>query len=500
MKNDSFFKNSLILTISNLTTGVFGFIFSIVLSKELGAEGLGLYGLIMPIYDLFICLICGGMITAISKVAAAYFSKRDYSNLNKTIDAALIFNSIWAIFISILVFINAYFISLYVIKDSRTTEALKVMCPAMIFIALSSILKGYFYGTSNVKIPALIDICEKACRIIVIILIIKIFSLKTLNSTVTAAYVTLTIGELISLILLYIFYIKSRNTKTYNSGKPTDKIQLLFDVLIISFPLCLNGFLTTILSTISTLIVPRRLVSIGINYSSALSMIGKFKGMSSTIIFFPIIVVTSMATILVPDLAKSISKNDYFAMEDRINEVIRIAFILGISSLAICKSIPNELGVLLYNRNDLGSYISFISWCAPIIYVASVTYGILNGFGKQKIILRNSIIVSIEEVILLYILTGIPSINIYGYGISMFITGITILILNFNEILKKCNPHFTISNIIVYFLLGMLVFLIIKILNNIIPGNLAQIKYVFLIFCGFALTFIFSSLFKIFQE
>ncbi|MDF2882713.1 MAG: sporulation protein SpoVB [Clostridiaceae bacterium] len=497
MRKDSFFKDSLILTTSNLTTGVFGFIFSIVLSKELGAEGLGLYGLVMPIYDLFICLICGGMITAVSKVAAGYFSKRDYGNLNKTIEAALIFDSVWSLFISTLVFFNAYFISIYIIKDSRTTQAIKVMCPAMIFIALSSILKGYFYGISKVKIPALIDICEKACRIIVIILIIKIFSLKTLNGTVTAAYVTLTIGELISLILLYTFYINNRSTKTYNSGKSNDKIQLLFDVIIISFPLCLNGFLSTMLSTMATLIVPRRLVSAGINYSTALAMIGKFKGMSSTIIFFPIIVVTSMATILVPDLAKSISKNDYFAMEDRIKGVVKIAFILGIASMAICKSIPNELGILLYNRNDLGHYISFISWCAPIIYVASVTYGILNGFGKQKIILRNSIIVSTEEVILLYILTGIPSINIYGYGISMLITGITILALNFNEIFKKCNPHFALSNIIVYFLVGLLVYLIIKILTNVIPENLVQIKYIFIIFCGFALTFAFCSLFKI---
>ncbi|QAT40294.1 stage V sporulation protein B [Clostridium sp. JN-9] len=497
MRKDSFFKDSLILTTSNLTTGVFGFIFSIVLSKELGAEGLGLYGLVMPIYDLFICLICGGMVTAVSKIAAGYFSKRDYGNLNKTIDAALIFDSMWSLFISALVFFNAYYISVYIIKDSRTTEAVKVMCPAMIFIALSSILKGYFYGISKVKIPAIIDICEKACRILIIILIIKIFSVKTLNGTVTAAYVTLTIGELISLILLYIFYIKNRNNKIYNPSKSSDKIQLLFDVIVISFPLCLNGFLTTILSALSALVVPRRLVSAGFNYSTALSMIGKFKGMSSTIIFFPIIVVTSIATILVPDLAKSISKNDYFAMEERIKEVVKIAFTLGIASLAICKSIPNELGIMLYNRNDLGQYISFISWCAPIIYVGSVTYGILNGFGKQKIILRNSLIVSIEEVILLYILTGIPSINIYGYGISMIITGSTILVLNFNEIFKKCNPDFALSNIMVYFLVGLLVYLIIKILVNTMPESLAQLKYIFIIICGFTLTFTFCSLFKI---
>jgi stage V sporulation protein B len=43
---DKFYKNSAILTLSNFITGFIGFAFSIVLSKKLGAEGLGLYGLL----------------------------------------------------------------------------------------------------------------------------------------------------------------------------------------------------------------------------------------------------------------------------------------------------------------------------------------------------------------------------------------------------------------------------------------------------------------------
>ncbi|MCS4465073.1 hypothetical protein JTT01_18060 [Clostridium botulinum] len=58
----------------------------------------------------------------------------------------------------------------------------------------------------------------------------------------------------------------------------------------------------------------------------------------------------------------------------------------------------------------------------------------LNGIGKQKILLRNSIIVAIEDLIFLYILTGLSFINIYGYGITLIITSITSIVLNFEEI------------------------------------------------------------------
>ena len=56
MHVDKFYKDSFILTLSNMVTGIIAFVFSLILSRELGAEGLGLYGLVMPIYGLLLCI------------------------------------------------------------------------------------------------------------------------------------------------------------------------------------------------------------------------------------------------------------------------------------------------------------------------------------------------------------------------------------------------------------------------------------------------------------
>lgn len=491
MRRDRFLKNSLILISSNLITGIFGFIFSIILSRELGAEGMGLYGLVMPIYDLFICLISGGMITAISKVAAVYFSKDDFRNLNRSIDISLLFDCVWALIIVSFVFIYAQYISIYIIKDPRTIHAIQVMCPAMLFIALSAILKGYFYGTSSIKIPAFIDILEKLLRIIVLVTIVTLFSLKDVKNTVTAAYVTLALGEFVSLILLYVSYKVKKSHYNFNFTAPEDKLQLLFNILVISFPLCLNGFLSTAISTVSALIVPRRLVASGIDYSTALSMIGKFKGMSLSIIFFPMVIIMSISTILIPDLSEKIDKKDYWNAEKRVSQVLKISLLLGITTMIICLSIPDSLGKLFYNRDDLGSYIKFSSFAAPIIFTAATTYGILNGLGKQSIILRNSLIVSLEELVILYILTGISCINIFGYGISLIITGITTLVLNLYEIKKSCNLSITTYEILITLLLGVLVYFVLAILNSIIPSQMFAFKNLFMIAIGFLISLIF---------
>lgn len=475
MKKDNFFRESLTLTVSNLATGILGFIFSIILSKELGPEGMGLFGLVMPIYNLFICLICGGMLTAVSKISAIYFGKQDYKNLNQTVKTAIGFDLIIGLFFAGLFFVFSDYISKYIIKDVRTLYSLKVVAPALIFISLSAILKGYFYGISKAKIPAFIDILEKAVRIAVIVTVMKLLTSPNLSKTVTVAYIALCIGEFISLLLLYIFY--RLNRSTYKTGvKRESRPQLLFDVLVISLPLCLNGFLSTALTTISTLVVPRRLVSAGFEYSTALSMIGKFSGMSLAIIFFPLLVVNSIATILVPDLSQTMDKKDYYAIEIRIAQVFRIAFLLGLSTLVIGISIPDSLGKLFFNRNDLGEYIRFAALSAPLTYCSATTFGILNGLGKQGALLRNSLVVSCLEVLLLYIFTGIKSINIYGFGLTIIITSTTLLLLNLHEIKKKCRFVVNPGELTIYSLLAVLIYLAINIVNNLVPSSFFILK------------------------
>lgn len=489
MVKDNFFKDSLILTASNLATGILGFMFSIILSRELGAEGMGLYGLIMPIYNLFICLISGGMVAAVSKVAAEYFTKNDFKNLNKTIKVCLSFDLIWGIIISILVFIFASFISTYVIKDVRALNAIKIICPAMVFVGLSSILKGYFYGVSNVKIPAVIDILEKAIRIAVVVALINFSLIQKSSNTVTAAYIALAVGEFVSMFLLYIYYKYNKRRNFQASGSSDGRAQLLFNILVISLPLCLNGFLSTALNTLSTLIVPRRLISAGIEYSTALSMIGKFNGMALNVTFFPMIVIGSMVTVLIPTLSQSVSRKDNYALEKRIAEVLKISFLLGICTLVICITIPDSLGRLFFGRPDLGSYIRFASLAAPLAYTAVTTYGILNGLGKQGILLRNSLIISVEEVLLLYILTSIPQINIFGYGLSLMITSFTAVIANLYEINKKYFIDFSLPELGIDLLLAVLLYYTLKILNNFIPDSIFILKNIIIITLGFALFF-----------
>ena len=497
MKKDKFFRNSLMLTLSNSTMNILKFVFSIILSRELGAEGMGLFALIMPIYDLFSCLVCGGMMTAISKQASSFFAKKDYKNLHKSIYVTIVFDLIWALIIALFVLFNSKYISINIIKDARSMNSLILVCIALIFVALSSIIKGYFYGTSNVNTPAIIDIFEKIIRIFVTVYIIKIMPVKEIENTVTAVYGALAAGEVVSFLLLYVFYriYKSRDIHNIELNYPSESShQLLFDILVMSVPLCINGFLTTSISTVSTLILPRRLLLAGFDHSTSLGMIGKFSGMALSIIFFPLVIIFSISIVLIPDIAESVEKKDYINLEERIHQVMRLSLLLGVATLIICFSMPDSLGKLFFGRDDLGTYIKFAALSAPFTYLSATTFSILNGLGRQGVLLRNSIIVAVEELILLYLLTSIPSINILGYGLSLMITSLTSVIMNLQEIKKKCYINLSLENFFIDILLSLLIYFLLNIMNNLIPDAFFKFKAIIMLVSGFVL-FLFSMIF-----
>lgn len=469
MSKDNFYRNSFLLTTSNLTTGVLGFVFSIYLSKVLGPEGVGLFGLVMPIYNLFISLMTAGVVASISKITAVYSAKNDFNNILKTMKTVATFNFIWAFLIGILVFFLSPTIGEYWVKDPRTVKAIMITSPAMVCIALSNILKGYFYGTTNIKIPAFIDIFEKSLRIVLIFVLLLIFKTDKLEILVMLAYLAICLGEFQSLILLYgaFRYTVRKIPVNYNMCK--SKKELLKDVLITSIPLCLNGFLISTFSTISTLIVPRQLMKAGFEYSEALALIGKYSGMALAIVTFPLIVIGSLNTLIIPDLSKSLSNDNMRSASRRIKNVIKISFLIGICTTVLCLCIPNSLGYLFFKRDDLGLYIRAASISMPFLFASNTMFGILNGLDKPNIILKNTIITEVLEITLLFFLTAIPSINIMSYAITMAIVSIISLMLNLYEVYKVINIEISIVNILIYTLASIFAFNVFKLIISLTP-------------------------------
>lgn len=492
MFKDKFFKNSAILTLSNSAMAILRFMFSVILSSALGAEGMGLYSLIMPVYDLFACIVCGGIVTAVSKEISAAMAERNYNKCNSTILITLMLLLLWSSFIAVVLIVVSTFLANNIINDYRALASLRILSPALVFIAITSVLKGYYYGVSEVLIPAIIDVFEKAARILFVIIFVKYIVCTDVELIVTIVYSALSIGEFISFILLFgFFYIKNKEHIRLQKNILVDNFNTFKSIIITAFPLCINGLLTTVMTMFSTVLLPDRLMSCGYTYKETLEMIGKFTGMAFNITSFTIVIIMSTSTILIPDISEKIALNNRDIISKRIKTVLLFSAMLGVSTVVLCLCIPSELGKMFYGRMDLGEYILYSSLTIPFIFVSATSYAIMSGLGLQKQVLYVSVYTSLLELIILYIISGISVINIYSYGISIAIASLVSIFINLRIIYLRYKFTFCIFELLLPVLFSILQFYIIKILSSSVKGIFYPLNYVLIIGVAYLCIFIF---------
>ena len=445
MKRSSFFEKTVVLIISNIITGTLMFGFSIILSRNIGPKGMGLYQLVMPVYIMFLCITGGGITISISKVAAEKKALGNYKELYKTITTTCIFEVIWSIIVTTFLIISSFYISDNILNDKRTLYSIFAFCPAIVIVSISSVYKGAYYGLQKVSTPAIVDVFEKIIRITILYLLIKSIGNSGLEFSSAVAVISLSFGELASLILFYLAF-KNYVGKNPGHGTCDNSLQLLINVLKLAVPLAINGILSTVFTTIITILIPRRLQAAGIQYEDALALFGKLQGMALTIAFYPTIIIGSLNVLLIPSISESVTFKKTGIINHRINTAFRVAAITAFSSTAIILSIPADLGMFFYNDKTIGDLLKMIAPAIPLVYFQITTFAILNGLGKQTNLLINSTILSIFDLIILYVLLGIPSININGFAINFTFSAILGICLNMLIIRKSFKYKFDLYN------------------------------------------------------
>ena len=439
MKRQSpFFKKTIILTASNILTGALSFIFSLLLSREIGSSGMGLYQLVMPLYNMFLFITGGGITITLSKVAAEKKASCSLAELYKTVKCVIVFELIWSSIITCFVLVSAGFLSTGILSDKRTLYSIMAFCPALIIISISSVYKGTYYGLQKVGVPAAIDIVEKIVRISVMYPLILITRNAGIEFSSAAAVFSLSCGEFASCILFYICY-KRYKHKNRGYGRTDNCPQLVMNVLKLSIPLAMNGILSTLFSTLNTVLIPKRLSASGLSYEQGLSLLGKLQGMAFNIALFPTVITGAVNTLIIPTISEAVTYKKPAVINHRINTAFRVGAITGFSSCAIILAMPELLGSFFFKDPAVGALLRLLAPGIPLVYLEITTFAILNGLGKQGMLLVNSTALSLWDLALIYILLAIPALGIKGYGVIFISSSLLGIIINYIPIRKAVS-------------------------------------------------------------
>ena len=198
MSKKSIITGTLILTTANLITKCMGFFNRVYLSNTIGAEGMGLYQLILPVYALAWSITSAGFTTTISSLTAQEHIRGQSGNIGRIVKQSVCLSLGISLLISFSLFIGAEKISIYILKDGRTAHPLQLLAFAIPFMSAGSCFRGFFLGMQETIIPALSQVLEQTARIGTVYLLSVIFVPLGLSYACMAAVAGILLGELLS--------------------------------------------------------------------------------------------------------------------------------------------------------------------------------------------------------------------------------------------------------------------------------------------------------------
>lgn len=449
MTKKSFISGALILMAAGFIVRLLGFVYRIYLSNLIGAEGMGLFQLIVPVYSTIILTLTSGISIAVSKMAAAELARNHEINLRRITSCALVVTAVFGAVASVLILMFIGPIVNVVLKDGRTFYSLLLLVPCIPVISAASAIKGYFYGIQDVTPTAISQIIEQIVRIGLVMVMAGYFLNLGLEYACALATIGMAFGEISNLAVVFVFYKIRKNKKQQHISKTglMRKRRIIGEILKISLPVSGNRFITSVMMAIELILIPRRFLAGGLDYHLSMGEYGKLIGMAMPLIFFPSLVTSSLSTTIVPALSEAMSLKNFRIANYRISKAFQLTFILGFTFTAIFICYPNEIGDMVYSGQKIGGMLYLLSFTCVFIYIQQMLLGVLNGLGKQGISLRNYIIGSTIRIGFVYFF--IPPYGVKGYVWGIIISSALICILNFQTVVETTGITIDIRNWIV---------------------------------------------------
>ena len=404
-------KGAAVLTLANLVSRVMGFVYRIFMSKAIGARGMGVLQLIMPVYMLVFSLCSSGLATTVSACTAAGMARGDKGGVRKILHTALYLSAALSIAACIAVFFGADVIGGVFLREPDTVRALKILSFCFPFMSAGACLRGYFCGIQKMSVPAAAQVAEQCVRIGVVYFLCGSMLARGMAYACAMAVMGMAAGETVSFLLTYIFYFL-RKKELYAYTKMTDK-EALFTVVGMAAPLTLNRGVSSCLSALENTLIPQRLTLSGMTNEQALSVFGGLCGMAAPLIMFPCSLLTALATALMPAISEYASKKDFKAVGALLERALLFTAVVGIFGCGIFIAFPSEIAHAVYGRADIADLLRLLGVICPFLYTQVIMSAALNGVNCQLYIFKMGILGSVIMLFAIWFL--MPRFGIHAY-------------------------------------------------------------------------------------
>lgn len=490
MTKNSFLKGAAILGIAGIVVKILGAFYRIPLSNMIRPEGMGYFQTAYPLYTLLVAISTSGFPTAIAKITSEKRALQDYRGAHRVFKVSFVGFLLAGILTSLVVFFGADII-VEKLGNENAYYSMIAMVPALFFVPIMSAFRGYFQGRQVMTPTAISQLIEQVFRVVVGLFLAYMLLDRGLPQAAGGASFGASAGAIAGTIVIIFVYARERKKiseeiKQSANYKVESTNTIVKRILSIAIPITIGASIVPIMSTIDTTLIMNRLQAIGYSEVQASDLYGQLTGNAQTLINFPQVLSVAIAVSLVPAISDAFTKKNYNEVKNLATSGVRVTLLIGLPSALGLFVLATPIIKLLYYSYDaatqasVGTILMILSLGLIFLTLVQSLTAILQGLGKPLIPVRNLAIGAIVKVILTYILTAIPEINVKG---AAFSTGVTYLIaatLNFIEVKKYTKAQFKVMDVFIKPILStalmtLVVWLIYTYTNSVLGSNLATL-------------------------
>ncbi|WP_110933502.1 oligosaccharide flippase family protein [Paenibacillus bouchesdurhonensis] len=412
MKVSRLLKQSAIRAGAMAVVKLLGLVGRVVLTRLVGAEGIGLYQIAYSLYGLLL-MISGGLPTALAIITA----KKPWLGWHffKWISLFLV---ILGSILSMVVFWNSPVIA-RALGNPGLQYALRSLAPAIFAAPLLGLLRGYLQGLERFNIIALSELTEQGSRILFMLLIVGQLLSHGIHVAVGGGVLAAFIGVLVSFTLLTI-YISADQRKKTTAPVPLYKLPFVW-LLKTSFIISLTRLLIPASDFIDAILIPGRLMAAGYDTSRATAMYGIITGMAAIMAYTPTLVTQALSHTVTIRMASYWQRKLLPEFHKLLSVTLEAAWLWGLSAAIYLYVYAPELSLFIFNTTEAARPIQYLAILPVVVGFRELSMSILWSQDIKKATFFGLFIGIICSIVIQYVVIAIPGWGYVGAALGILV-------------------------------------------------------------------------------
>ena len=372
-------KSFSIVTGFSIATRLVGFLFKIWMSRTLGAEIVGVYHIAQSVIFMLFTLTAGAP-TVLSRKVAECMAKGDLKRANSLACASTIIGLITAL---ILVGISLAFKNHLgiIFSNADCIPIFLILLPTLVTSTVYATLRSWFWGRKNFVAFSSTELLDEATKFVLSVIFAG--GIVSMVKPAQGIALSMTLSDLLCAIVLAVLF--------FVSGGRVCNPQGFKELLKSMLPLSMTRVLTSVVLSVTALLIPKLLMTTGLDMAEATAEYGRVAGMALPLIMAPVTLISSLAVVFIPDVASLRAKGNIAELKGKLSTLTLFSLLVAALFFALYLPLGEPLGILLFKDAEAGRYVSYCSVILFPVALAQATTPMLNSLGKEKNTLFNTV-------------------------------------------------------------------------------------------------------------